>query len=102
MEKYFRITAYNTKLNLSAIFDCRNIFDNPSDFETFLAERGFDDVIARKYIKYIDCGNVPLILDHHSFIACRACAHGEPDIETNGDNLKTTVKTAYFTCLPKK
>ncbi len=102
MNKYFRITAYNTKLGISAVFDCRNVFDKPTDFENYLMEKGFDDILVRKHIKNVDCGNLPPILNRDSFIACRACAYGEPLIQSRNLTHKILVFKAFFTCLPAK
>ena len=91
MANYFRITAYHTAENISAIFDSNGRFEKLWQFSAFLgfkiAEVGSED-------KFLD-GDLPKPEESSDKILLRACAKGCPvrngnRIEVNGKSYEVT------------
>ena len=88
MANYFRITAYHTAENISAIFDSNGRFEKLWQFSAFLVGKGFKIAEVGSEDKFLD-GDLPKPEESSDKILLRACAKGSPvrdgkRIEVNG------------------
>ena len=88
MANYFRITAYHTAENISAIFDSNGRFEKLWQFSAFLVGKGFKIAEVGSEDKFLD-GDLPKTEESRDKILLRACTKGRPvrdgnRIEING------------------
>ena len=94
MANYFRITAYHTAENISAIFDSNGRFEKLWQFSAFLVGKGFKIAEVGSEDKFLD-GDLPKPKESSDKILLRACAKGRPvrdgkRIEVNGKSYEVT------------
>ena len=94
MANYFRITAYHTAENISAIFDSNGRFEKLWQFSAFLVGKGFKIAEVGPEDKFLD-GDLPKPEESSDKILLRACAKGRPvrdgkRIEVNGKSYEVT------------
>ena len=94
MANYFRITAYHTAENISAIFDSNGRFEKLWQFSAFLVSKGFKIAEVGSEDKFLD-GDLPKPEESSDKILLRACAKGRPvrdgkRIEVNGKSYEVT------------
>ena len=88
MANYFRITAYHTAENISAILDSNGRFEKLWQFSAFLVGKGFKIAEVGSEDKFLG-GDLPKPEESRDKILLRACAKGSPvrdgnRIEVNG------------------
>lgn len=94
MANYFRITAYHTAENISAIFDSNGRFEKLWQFSAFLVGKGFKIAEVGSEDKFLD-GDLPKPEESSDKILLRACAKGRPvrdgkRIEVNGKSYEVS------------
>ena len=94
MANYFRITAYHTAENISAIFDSNGRFEKLWQFSAFLVGKGFKIAEVGSEDKFLD-GDLPKPEESSDKILLRACDKGRPvrdgnRIEINGKSYEVT------------
>jgi hypothetical protein len=77
---FYRITAYNEKLNISVIMDTIEMFISLDAFDTYMTERGFKTIEIGSSNKFLD-GNIKEPNAFQNNIILRACDYGKP-VET--------------------
>lgn len=92
MTNYFRITAYHSAKNVSAIFDSYGLYEKLWQFSAFLVKKGFSIIAVGNSDKFSD-GNICRASPDRKHIILRACAKGMPTlqngiIEINGKQYK--------------
>ena len=75
MANYFRITAYHTAENISAIFDSNGRFEKLWQFSAFLVGKGFKIAEVGSEDKFLD-GDLPKPEESSDKILLRACPSG--------------------------
>ncbi len=82
MNKYYRVTAYHRKNNISAVFDSYGKFEKLYEFSAFLVSKGFDIIAVSKYDKFKD-GDFPKVSYDENHIYLRAAQRGKAE-KVNG------------------
>ena len=85
MSNYFRITAYHSEQDLSAIFDSNGYFEKLWQFSAYLLQKGFKIIEVGHEAKF-DEGDMQKAERDNVTIIMRACTSGRPD---NKDTLIT-------------
>ena len=80
MANYFRITAYHTEHNISAIFDSFGRCEKLWQFSAELVKNGFKIIKVNRQDGFL-VGNVDLLTEESPKIRLRAVSEGEPLIE---------------------
>ena len=81
MSNYFRITAYHSTKNVSAIFDSNGRFEKLWQFSSFLIQRGFKIIEVGADDKFLE-GGLPKVHEGKALFL-RACSKSAP--QRNGN-----------------
>lgn len=77
MENYFRITAYNSAVDISVIMDSNGVFEKIWQFSSLLVQKGFKILEVGNEEKFLD-GNFDRAPEDKQKIILRACSKGQP------------------------
>ena len=77
MENYFRITAYNSAVDISVIMDSNGVFEKIWQFSSLLVQKGFKILEVGNEEKFLD-GNFDRAPESKQKIILRACSKGQP------------------------
>lgn len=85
MSKYFRITGYNEKENISVIMDSNGKFNEIWEFSVYMLQKGFRIIEVSDDTQFLD-GNISRAKDEPDCVVLRATDYGRPKtIEHNID-----------------
>lgn len=103
MTKYFRITAYNKKLDTSIIMDANGMFDQLWKFSAYLMEKGFDIISASDENYFIDY-NISKAEFDTEHVILRANCNGKPEniTQTIDDINYKAIKVGEKIYIPRK
>ena len=77
MKNYFRITAYNSAVDISVIMDSNGVFEKIWQFSSLLVQKGFKILEVGNEEKFLD-GNFDRAPEDKQKIILRACSKGQP------------------------
>ena len=80
MENYYRITAYHTESDVSAVFDAYDRYEKLWQFSAELIQNGFSIIKVNRQESFL-VGNINLIDKESHKIILRAVSDGKPVIE---------------------
>lgn len=75
MSKYFRITGYNEKENISVIMDGNGKFNEIWEFSVYMLQKGFRIIEASDDTQFLD-GNISRAKDEPDCVVLRATDYG--------------------------